>query len=169
MEAHGAAESGISRPFGRDVLRTQRIEGVAHDDFVANPEQPRQGKWESNELMRQIQEAGGVFEPLLVEPYDGPEGKYRIVDGHRRWVNVGRILADLESMRDKFESEEDRRSEYERYHLMNAEVTERPLNVHERLRIWGHIHRQRKEWTLREKEMTAFRLLDHMSTTDAAA
>jgi ParB family chromosome partitioning protein len=157
----------ISRPFGRDVLHTNRIEKLAHEDFVPNPDQPRQGRWESDELMRQIQEAGGVFEPLLVEPDE--EGKYRIIDGHRRWVNVRRILDDLESRRDKFDSEDDWRREYDRYRLLNAEVTHRPLNVHERLRIWVHIHRQRKEWTLREKEMTAFRLRDHMSGTDAAA
>jgi ParB family transcriptional regulator, chromosome partitioning protein len=163
------ANGWISRPFGRDLLHTKRLEKVAHADFLPNPEQPRQGRWESDELMRQIHEAGGVFEPLLVEPDPGAAGKYRIIDGHRRWVNVRRILDDLESRREKFESPEEWQREYDKYSFLNAEVTHRPLNILERLRIWVHIHRQRREWTLREKEMTAFRLLSHMSTTDAAA
>lgn len=161
----------VSRPFGRDVLYTRRLEKVAHGDLLTNPEQPRQGRWDSTQLERQILEAGGVFEPLLVEPLSHGEGgaKYLIIDGHRRWTNTGRILKDLEAKRKKAESPEAWQREYDKYNLLNIEVTNRPLSLHERLRIWVHIHRQRKEWDLKEKERTAYRLLEVMSQAEAAA
>jgi ParB family chromosome partitioning protein len=160
----------VSRPFGRDVLYTRRLEKVPHGDLLTNPEQPRQGRWESTQLERQILEAGGVFEPLLVEPtLEGHGGaKYRIIDGHRRWTNTGRILKDLEGKRKKAESDEAWQREYDKYNLLNIEVTNRPLTLHERLRIWVHIHRQRKDWDLKEKERTAYRLLEVMSQAEAA-
>jgi ParB family chromosome partitioning protein len=159
----------VSRPFGRDVLYTRRLEKVPHGELVPDPEQPRQGRWESSQLERQIVEAGGVFEPLLVEPIgDGSGAKYKIIDGHRRWTNTGRILKDLEAKRKKADTEEAWQTEYDKYNLLNVEVTSRPLTLHERLRIWVHIHRQRKEWDLKEKERTAYRLLEVMSQAEAA-
>jgi hypothetical protein len=43
---------------------------------------------------------------------------------------------------------------HERYRQVPIEVTDHPLTEDERLRVWIYIHRQRKEWDAREKEMT---------------
>src|SRR5712691_7181215 len=48
------------------------------------------------------------------------------------------------------------------------EVTDRTLTDEERLRVWIYIHRQRKEWDAREKEMVAYRLVDLMGRASAA-
>jgi len=47
-------------------------------------------------------------------------------------------------------------------------VTDRTLSEEERLRVWIYIHRQRKEWDAKEKEMVAYRLVDLMGRASAA-
>ena len=42
------------------------------------------------------------------------------------------------------------------------------LSDEERLRVWIYIHRQRKEWDAKEKEMVAYRLVDLMGRASAA-
>ncbi len=139
------------RRLGRTVLRTYRTT-VDLDDVVPNDQQPRLGPKEDVELQRQIEANEGVFEPLLLEPHPELQGKFRIIDGDRRWSNT-RMLVD--------EGKEALRS-------LPAEITDRVLTEDERLRVWIYIHRQRKEWDAKEKEMVAYRLVDLVGRASAA-
>ncbi|MGA2340998.1 MAG: ParB N-terminal domain-containing protein [Terracidiphilus sp.] len=121
-------------------------------DILPNPDQPRLGPKEDDELQRQIEANGGLFEPLLVEPHPELPGKYLIIDGDRRWTN-SRIL--VEQGREQFRQ-------------VPVEVTDRTLSEDERLRVWIYIHRQRKEWDAKEKEMVAYRLVDLVGRASAA-
>lgn len=139
------------RRLGRTVLRTYRTT-VDVDDVVPNDQQPRLGPKVDVELQRQIDANEGVFEPLLLEPHPELEGKFRIIDGDRRWSNT-RVLVD--------EGKEALRT-------LPAEITDRVLTDDERLRVWIYIHRQRKEWDAKEKEMVAYRLVDLVGRASAA-
>jgi ParB family chromosome partitioning protein len=139
------------RRLDRTILRTYRTK-VDLDDVVPNPNQPRLGLKEDDELQRQIEANEGLFESLLVEPHPDLPGKFRIIDGDRRWTN-SRILVDRGR---------------EQYRQIPVEVTDRTLTEEERLRVWIYIHRQRKEWDAKEKEMVAYRLVDMMGRASAA-
>ncbi len=139
------------RRLDRTVLRTYRAT-VDLDELIPNPKQPRLGPKEDDELQRQIEANEGIFEPLLVEPHPELPGKYLIIDGDRRWTN-SRILAAQGR---------------EHYRRIPVEITDRPLSEDERLRVWIYIHRQRKEWDAREKEMVACRLVDLVGRPSAA-
>lgn len=78
------------RRLGKTVLRTYRAKADI-DDVFPNERQPRLGAKEDEELQRQIEANEGLFEPLLVEPHPDQPGKFRIIDGERRWTN-SRIL-----------------------------------------------------------------------------
>jgi ParB family chromosome partitioning protein len=119
---------------------------------VPNERQPRLGPKEDDELQLQIEANEGLFEPLLVEPHPDLADKYRIIDGERRWTN-SRILVSQGR---------------EQYRQIPVEVTDRTLTDEERLRVWIYIHRQRKEWDAREKEMVAYRLVDLVGRASAA-
>jgi ParB family transcriptional regulator, chromosome partitioning protein len=139
------------RRLDRTILRTYRSK-VDIDELVPNPKQPRLGLKEDEELQRQIEANEGLFEPLLVEPHPDLPGKYRIIDGDRRWTN-SRVLVDRGR---------------EQYRQIPVEVTDRTLSEEERLRVWIYIHRQRKEWDAKEKEMVAYRLVDLVGRASAA-
>lgn len=139
------------RRLDRTVLRTYRTK-LDIDDVVPNPNQPRLGPKEDDELQRQIEANEGLFEPLLVEPHPELPGKFRIIDGDRRWTNI-RLLVDRGR---------------DQYRQIPVEVTDRTLSEDERLRAWIYIHRQRKEWDAKEKEMVAYRLVDLMGRASAA-
>ncbi|MGO9238723.1 MAG: ParB/RepB/Spo0J family partition protein [Methylocella sp.] len=139
------------RRLDRTILRTYRTK-VDIDEVVPNPNQPRLGPKEDEELQRQIEANEGLFEPLLVEPHPELPGKFRIIDGDRRWTN-SRILVERGR---------------EQYRQIPVEVTDRTLSEEERLRVWIYIHRQRKEWDAKEKEMVAYRLVDLMGRASAA-
>jgi ParB family transcriptional regulator, chromosome partitioning protein len=139
------------RRLDRTILRTYRTT-VSLDDILPNPKQPRLGPKEDEELQRQIEANEGLFEPLLVEPHPEFEGKYLIIDGDRRWTNC-RVLVNRGR---------------EQYRQVPIEVTDRTLTDEERLRAWIYIHRQRKEWDAKEKEMVAYRLVDLMGRASAA-
>ena len=139
------------RRLDRTVLRTYRTQADI-DEIVPNPNQPRIGPKLDEELQRQIEANGGLFEPLLVEPHPDLPGKYRIIDGDRRWTN-SRALVDQGK---------------NEYRLMPIEVTDRTLSEEDRLRVWIYIHRQRKEWDAREKEMVAYQLVRMMGRASAA-
>src|SRR5580698_4585953 len=79
------------RRLDRTILRTY-LTKLDLDDVVPNPNQPRLGPKEDDELQRQIEANEGVFEPLLVEPHPQVAGKFRIIDGERRWTN-SKVLA----------------------------------------------------------------------------
>jgi ParB family chromosome partitioning protein len=139
------------RRLGRTVLRTYRSKADV-DDVVPNERQPRLGPKEDEELQRQIQANEGLFEPLLVEPHPDLPGKFRIIDGDRRWTNSLALVAQGR----------------EQFRAIPVEVTDRTLSDEERLRVWIYIHRQRKEWDAKEKEMVAYRLVDLVGRASAA-
>ena len=139
------------RRLDRTVLRTYRTKADI-DDIVPNEKQPRMGPKIDEELQRQIEANGGLFEPLLVEPHPDLPGKFRIIDGDRRWTN-SQVLVE--------QGKED-------YRQIPIEVTDRTLSEEDRLRVWIYIHRQRKEWDAKEKEMVAYRLVDMMGRSSAA-
>ena len=139
------------RRLDRTVLRTYRTRADI-DEIVPNENQPRMGPKVDEELQRQIEANGAIFEPLLVEPHPNLPKKFRIIDGDRRWTN-SRVLVDQGK---------------EQYRQIPVEVTDRTLSEEERLRVWIYIHRQRKEWDAREKEMVAYRLVDLMGRASAA-
>lgn len=139
------------RRLGRSILRTYPTK-LDINDLVPNEKQPRLGPKEDVELQRQIVANEGVFEPLLVEPHPDYKGKFRIIDGDRRWTNA-KILVEQGK---------------EEFRTLPAEVTDHTLTEDERLRVWIYIHRQRKEWDTREKEMVAYRLVDLVGRASAA-
>lgn len=140
------------RRLGRTILRTYRDTRDLYD-VVPNPRQPRMGPKEDLELQRQIEANEGIFEPLLVEPHPDLEGKYRIIDGDRRWTN-SKVLVEVQKK--------------EQYRQIPLEITDRTLTDDERLRVWIYIHRQRKEWDAKEKEMVAYGLVDIVGRASAA-
>jgi len=111
------------------------------------------GPKEDPELQRQIEANEGIFEPLLVEPHPEFETKFRIIDGDRRWSN-SRVLVEVQKK--------------DQYRIIPLEITDRTLTDDERLRVWIYIHRQRKEWDAKEKEMVAYRLVDIVGRASAA-
>lgn len=139
------------RKLDRTVLRTYRTKADI-DEIVPNEKQPRMGPKVDEELQRQIEANGGLFEPLLVEPHPDLPGKLRIIDGDRRWTNSQALV----------------RQGKEEYRVVPVEVTDRTLSDEDRLRVWIYIHRQRKEWDAKEKEMVAYQLVQMMGRTSAA-
>src|SRR5579872_6510767 len=139
------------RRLGSTILRTYRTK-VDIDDVLPNDRQPRLGPKEDDELQRQIEANGGLFEPLLVEPHPDLPGKYRIIDGDRRWTNSRSLVQQGR----------------EQYRQVPVEVTDKTLSDDERLRVWIYIHRQRKEWDAKEKEMVACRLVELVGRASAA-
>jgi ParB family chromosome partitioning protein len=153
-QARSGLENVVSlqeRRLDRTILRTYRTRADI-DEIVPNENQPRMGPKVDEELQRQIEANGAIFEPLLVEPHPNLPKKFRIIDGDRRWTN-SRVLVDQGK---------------EQYRQIPVEVTDRTLTEEERLRVWIYIHRQRKEWDAREKEMVAYRLVDLMGRASAA-
>lgn len=152
MTAPAANHPWQERRLGRTILRTYRDTRDLYD-VVPNPRQPRMGPKEDLELQRQIEANEGIFEPLLVEPHPDLEGKLRIIDGDRRWTN-SKILVEVQKK--------------DEYRQIPLEITDRTLTDDERLRVWIYIHRQRKEWDAKEKEMVAYGLVDIVGRASAA-
>jgi len=139
------------RKLGDVVLHTYERK-LTIDDLEPNPLQPRSGPKIDPRLQRQIEANGGVFEPLLVEPHPDKQEMYRIIDGERRWANSVELVA----------------SGKEDYRLLPVEIVDRTLTDDERLRVWVHRHRQRKEWSARDKENVAQQLVKHVGKAAAA-
>jgi len=140
------------RRLGRTILRTYRDEANLYQ-LLPNDKQPRMGPKEDPELQRQIEANEGVFEPLLVEPHPEYPDKFRIIDGDRRWTN-SKVLVESQKK--------------EQYKTLQVEITDRTLTDEERFRVWIYIHRQRKEWDAKEKEMVAFSLVSMVGRASAA-
>jgi ParB family transcriptional regulator, chromosome partitioning protein len=140
------------RRLGRTVLRTYRDSADLYK-LLPNDKQPRMGPKEDPELQRQIEANEGVFEPLLVEPHPEHPDKLRIIDGDRRWSN-SKVLVESQKK--------------DQYKTLQVEVTDRTLTDEERFRVWIYIHRQRKEWDAKEKEMVAFSLVSMVGRASAA-
>src|SRR5438309_2539664 len=140
------------RRLGRTLLRTYRDTVDLYDVFP-NEKQPRMGPKEDPELQRQIEANEGIFEPLLLEPHPDNGNKFRIIDGDRRWTN-SKILVEVQKK--------------DQYRKLPAEITDRTLTDEERLRVWIYIHRQRREWDTKEKEMVAYSLVNMVGRASAA-
>ncbi len=140
------------RRLGRTLLRTYR-DSVDLFDVFPNDKQPRMGPKEDPELQRQIEANEGIFEPLLLEPYPDNRDKFRIIDGDRRWTN-SKILVEVQKK--------------DQYRVLPAEITDRTLTDEERFRVWIYIHRQRREWDAKEKEMVAYSLVNMVGRASAA-
>src|SRR6266567_2643755 len=147
-----AATVWQERRLGRTIVKTRRAI-VDLDDVLPNDKQPRIGPKEDPELQRQIEANEGIFEPLLLEPHPTLDAKFRIIDGDRRWSNSKVLVDQLKKPQ---------------YRQLPAEITDHTLEDEERLRVWIYIHRQRKEWDAREKEMVAYRLVDLIGRASAA-
>lgn len=140
------------RRLGRTLLRTYR-DTVDLYDVYPNDRQPRRGPKQDPELQRQIEANEGIFEPLLLEPHPENRDKFRIIDGDRRWEN-SKTLVEVQKK--------------EQYRRLPAEITDRTLTDEERLRVWIYIHRQRREWDTKEKEMVAYSLVNMVGRASAA-
>jgi ParB family chromosome partitioning protein len=140
------------RRLGRTILRAYRDTADLYD-LLPNDRQPRMGPKEDPELQRQIEANEGIFEPLLVEPHPQHTGKLRIIDGDRRWTN-SKILVEVHKK--------------DQYRQLPVEITDHTLSDDERLRVWIYIHRQRKEWDAKEKEMVAYSLVNMVGRASAA-
>src|SRR5437016_2214053 len=140
------------RRLGRTLLRTYR-DAVDLFDVFPNEKQPRMGPKEDPELQRQIEANEGIFEPLLLEPHPEDRNKFRIIDGDRRWTN-SKILVEVQKK--------------DQYKHLPAEITDKTLTDEERLRVWIYIHRQRREWDTKEKEMVAYSLVNMVGRASAA-
>ena len=77
-------ENFSSSASNTDSVQGRKIVGIA--DIIPNQDQPRRhfDAQALKELADSIREHG-IIQPLLVRPYDGPEAKYEIVAGERRW------------------------------------------------------------------------------------
>lgn len=139
------------RRLGKTILRTYRAKADT-DDVLPKERQPRLGAKEDEELQRQIEANEGLFEPLLVKPHPNLPGKFRIIDGERRWTNSSILVSQGR----------------EQYRQIPVEITDRTLTDEERLRVWIYIHRQRREWDAKEKEMVAYRLVELVGRAGAA-
>jgi ParB family chromosome partitioning protein len=140
------------RRLGRTLLRTYRDTVDLYDVFP-NDKQPRRGPKQDPELQRQIEANEGIFEPLLLEPHPENRDKFRIIDGDRRWEN-SKTLVEVHKK--------------EQYKSLPAEITDRTLTDEERFRVWIYIHRQRREWDAKEKEMVAYSLVNMVGRASAA-
>src|SRR5881398_2489816 len=114
-----AARNWQERHLGRTILKTYRTT-VDLDDVEPKENQPRLGPKEDPELQRQIEANEGLFEPLLLEPKPNYPGKFRIIDGDRRWTNSNVLVAHGK----------------EQYRQIPVEITDRTLSDEERLRVW---------------------------------
>ena len=146
-------EAGREIPLG-SVRLTVTQKNVNIDDVYPNPDQPRYGPKDDAELRRSIAENGGIFIPMIVEPHPEHRGKYQIIDGERRWLSLKKLN---EGNKDG------------RFEIVPVDVTDRTLSVEERLRAWVYIHQQRKEWTTKEKERTAYKLIQIIGRVSAAS
>ena len=140
------------RRLGNTILSTYRTE-ADYLDVLPNLKQPRLGPKEDVELQREIEANKGIFEPLLVEPHPEDGTKYRIIDGERRREN-SRVLVEVHKK--------------DEYRKLPLEVVNRSLTDEERWRVWIYIHRQRKEWETKEKEMAAVSLVKYTNRVTAA-
>lgn len=139
------------RKLGGVVLRTYERK-LDIDDIEPSPKQPHSGSKIDGSLQRQIEASEGVFEPLLVEVHPDKTDKYRIVDGERRWTNSYELVS----------------AGKDQYRTLPVEIIDRTLTDDERLRVWVHRHRQRKEWSARDKQNVANQLVKHLGKAVAA-
>lgn len=139
--------------YGVTVQLSKRID-VPLEDITPNLEQPRRGMKADEGLRKNIEVTGGLINPILLEPRPEDKDKYIIIDGERRWE----AYKALSTVQKKPE-----------FAKIPSQIVNRPLNVSERLRIWVSIHRQRKDWSAKEKEAVAYNLVKSVGIEEAQA
>lgn len=139
--------------YGVQVKLSQRTD-IPLENIAPNGEQPRRGVKADEELRKNIEVTGTLINPVLLEPIDGEEGKYMLIDGERRWESYKALSAVQ------------KKSEFAK---IPSQIVDRPLNISERLRIWVSIHRQRKDWSAKEKEAVAYDLVKFVGIEEAQA
>jgi ParB family chromosome partitioning protein len=139
-----------------------------------NLNQPRnQAHWKSKALENQILQARGLFTPPLVMPTDEATASgrdvYEVIDAHRRITALREILRSLKARLEQGTLSEDEYEEQSgRYSKVTVECTWRRLEQEELIKVWLLIHRERKEWTVSEREETAKQLINLVSVSRAA-
>lgn len=139
--------------YGVTVKLSQRTD-IPLKNIAPNPGQPRRGVKADEELRKNIEVTGTLINPILVEPLPEDGNRYMIIDGERRWE----AYKALSTVQKKLE-----------FAKIPSQIVDRPLNVSERLRIWVSIHRQRKDWSAKEKEAVAYDLVKAVGLEEAQA
>lgn len=141
------------RTLGPEKVSTYRATASIYK-LEPNQSQPRPD-WSTpdEQLQKQIVENRGLWEPILVEPVTAEPGRFRIIDGHRRWFNCKQLV------------EVNQQTEFE---TVPIEVVDKDLKEIDRLKVWIFIHRQRQEWDVMVKEGVAYRLVDIIGKARAA-
>ena len=139
--------------YGVNVKLSQRTD-IPLENISPNGEQPRRGIKADEELRKNIEVTGTLINPILLEPVADDDSKYMIIDGERRW-EAYKALSTVQ-----------RKSGFAK---VPSQIVDRPLNVSERLRIWVSIHRQRKDWSAKEKEAVAYDLVKSVGIEEAQA
>lgn len=139
--------------YGVSVELSQRTD-IPIENIASNPEQPRRGVKGDEELRKNIEVTGTLINPILLEPVPGKANSYMIIDGERRW-EAYKALSGVQ-----------KKSEFAK---VPSQIVNRSLNVSERLRIWVSIHRQRKDWSAKEKEAVAYDLVKSVGLEQAQA
>ncbi|MCK4368860.1 MAG: ParB N-terminal domain-containing protein [Dehalococcoidales bacterium] len=139
--------------YGVNVKLSQRVD-IPLEKIAPNVEQPRRGVKADEELRKNIEVTGTLINPILLEPLRDGVDEYMIIDGERRWE----AYKALSTVQKKPE-----------FAKIPSQIVNRPLNVSERLRIWVSIHRQRKDWSAKEKEAVAYDLVKSVGIEEAQA
>lgn len=169
--------------FGDITILTRLVRDVDVRDpkdggqISLNENQPRhKDHWKSPALVNQIEQARGLFTPPFAMPTERdqfPEvGKavYEMVDGHRRITALRDILNTLDMrMANGTLVAEEYEEQRKLYATVTLECTWRRLTQDELIKVWLLIHRERKEWSLQEREETAKQLVDIAGLPKAAA
>lgn len=139
--------------YGVHVKLSQRTD-IPLENITPNSGQPRRGVKADEELRKNIEVTGTLINPILLEPIDNDNNKYMIIDGERRWE----AYKALYSVQKKPQFEK-----------IPSQIVDRPLTIPERLRVWVSIHRQRKDWSAKEKEAVAYDLVKSVGLEEAQA
>lgn len=139
--------------YGVTVRLSTRTD-IPLENIAPNPGQPRRGVKADEELRKNIEVTGTLINPILLEPLPEDENRFMVIDGERRW-EAYKALSTVQKKPG--------------FAKIPSQIVDRPLNVSERLRIWVSIHRQRKDWSAKEKEAVAYDLVMVVGLEEAQA
>lgn len=137
--------------YGVPVKLSQRTD-IPLENIAPNPGQPRRGVKADEELRKNIEVTETLINPILLEPLPDDANRYMIIDGERRWEAYKAL-----SMVQKKPG----------FAKIPSQIVDRPLSVSERLRLWVSIHRQRKDWSAKEREWVAYDLVKAVGLEEA--
>jgi ParB family transcriptional regulator, chromosome partitioning protein len=169
---HAFGDITIHTKLVRDVDVRDPAEG---GQISLNEHQPRhKDHWESPALRNQIEQAKGLFTPPFVMPTeqlnDAGEPVFEMVDGHRRITALRGLLNTLKlRLEGGTLSEEEFEQQTKLYSTVTVECTWRRLELAELIKVWLLIHRERREWSLQEREETAKQLVGLVGSSKAAS